>query len=109
MQRDTFELDISKNHIRFGMPQYNFWWVDADIPTLDWSQGVVQLGHHSYNPEKDCNYDGTCGPNTWHWDNVSITPAVPFTILRADQRYLNGDTHPQVNRGPCPGKFIFAV
>ena len=101
MQRDTFELDISKNHIRFGMPQYNFWWVDADIPTLDWSQGVVQLGHHSYNPEKDCNYDGTCGPNTWHWDNVSITPAVPFTILRADQRYLNGDTNPQVNL-PAP-------
>jgi hypothetical protein len=27
-----------------------------------------------------------CAPNTWHWDNVRISPAVPFTILRADCR-----------------------
>lgn len=84
-RRDTFELRISRTHMKFGMPDYNVWWVDTTIPALDWDQGVVQLGHHSYNPAKAC--DG-CGPNTWHWDNVNITPSVPFTILRADRRYV---------------------
>jgi hypothetical protein len=27
-----------------------------------------------------------CGPTTWHWDNVRVSPAVPFTLLRADRR-----------------------
>jgi hypothetical protein len=88
MRRDTFELHISRTHIKFGMPAYNFWWYDAKIPTLDWSVGVVQFGHHSYTPKKDCS-TRTCGPNTWHWDNVQISPAVPFTIIRATQRYTD--------------------
>lgn len=89
MRRDTFELRVSTNHIKFGMPDYNFWWIDRNITPLDWSQGVVQFGHHSYNPEKDCDFNGTCGPNTWHWDNVSIQPAIPFTIIPADRRYAD--------------------
>jgi hypothetical protein len=84
-QRQTFELRISATHIQFGIPAYDFWWIDTDIADLGWSQGIVQLGHHSYNPMKDC---ATCSPNTWHWDNVQITPAVPFTIVRADHRYV---------------------
>lgn len=36
------------------MPAYNFWWIDATIPNLGWDMGVVQFGHHSYNPTKDC-------------------------------------------------------
>lgn len=84
-RRDTFELRISANHIRFGMPAYDVWWIDTDIPTLDWSTGVVQIGHHSYTPDKDC-FDGPCGPNTWHWDNVVIDPAIPFTMIKADER-----------------------
>ncbi|MBE0697421.1 MAG: hypothetical protein IH586_10905, partial [Anaerolineaceae bacterium] len=66
MRRDTFELRISRTHIKFGMPAYNFWWYDKTIPALDWTVGVVQFGHHSYNPKKDCS---GCLPNTWHWDN----------------------------------------
>jgi hypothetical protein len=43
-RRDTFEIRVSRNHLRFGMPAYNFAWVDADIsPALNWSQGIVQL------------------------------------------------------------------
>jgi hypothetical protein len=88
-RRDTFELRISRSHIKFGMPEYDFYWVDIPIdPQLTWDQGIVQLLHHSYIPEKDCDYDGTCGPNTWHWDNVSINPSVPFTMLHANQRYV---------------------
>jgi hypothetical protein len=102
-RRDTFELDISQNHLKFGMPQYNLWWIDADIANPGWSQGVVQIGHHSYNPEKACNYNGTCGANTWHWDNVSIFPAKAFTIIRANQKNLNDGTSPIVNlASPTP-------
>jgi hypothetical protein len=85
-RRDRFELRISPTHIRFGMPQYNLWWVDTALPSLGWTTGVVQFGHHSYTPEKDCN---SCRANTWHWDNVSISPSTPFTILRADRRNVN--------------------
>lgn len=89
MRRDTFELRIRRNHIRFGMPDYNFWWVDTSIPSLDWSQGVVQFGHHSYTPGKSCS---GCGPNTWHWDNVYMAPVVPFEIDQAAQRYTDAQT-----------------
>lgn len=101
--RTTFELDLSQNHIKFGMPQYNFWWIDQDIPNLDWNQGVVQIGHHSYNPEKFCNFDGTCGPTTWHWDNVSIAPAVPFNIIRSTELYATATSGGQANfPSPAP-------
>ena len=68
------------------MPAYNFTWIDTTIPALDWTQGVVQLGHHSYNPTKD---DSGGTPNTWHWDNVQLSPAVPFTIIRGDRRFVD--------------------
>lgn len=83
-RRDTFELRISATRIKFGMPAYDLWWVDAPLPALGFSRGVVQFGHHSYNPFKD----GNGGPNTWHWDNVSISPAVPFTIIKSDRRFV---------------------
>ncbi len=86
MQRETFELRISRTHLKFGMPKYDLWWIDTDISALNFTQGVVQFGHHSYNPTKDCS---GCGPNTWHWDNFSIYPSVPFTIIGAEQRYAN--------------------
>lgn len=88
-RRDTFELRISRNHIKFGMPAYNFWWVDTDIsPPLDWDKAVFQLGHHSYNPTKDCPFQ-TCYANSWHWDNVNIYPAQIFTMLHANQRFVD--------------------
>ena len=86
-RRDTFEVRISRNHLKVGMPAYNFWWEDTSIPDLGWTQGVVQFGHHSYNPTKD----GAGEPNTWHWDNVQISPARPFTIIRATQRTVQNN------------------
>jgi len=85
-QRDLFELRISQTHIAFGMPEYDFWWYDTDIDELDFDTGIVQLGHHSYNPTKDCAVEGACSPNTWHWDNVTISPARPFTLIKATTR-----------------------
>jgi hypothetical protein len=90
-RRDTFELQLSRTHVRFGMPKYGVWWVDADIPPLGWSAGVVQFGHHSYNPTKDCT---DCGPNTWHWDNVVIDPSIPFTIDGSDRREVKPKVEP---------------
>jgi hypothetical protein len=109
-RRDTFEIQISRTRLKVGMPavaanpatntpaRAAFWWIDTAIPDLGFDTGVVQIGHHSYNPTKDCGStnhpapDGTCSPGTWHWDNVSISPATPFTILRGDQRMVNSST-----------------
>ena len=96
-RRDTFELRISRTHLKFGMPQYNFWWIDTNIADLGWTQGVLQLGHHSYTPDKGECLQGGCGPDTWHWSNIGINPAVPFTILRADHRFIDATTSPQLN------------
>ena len=102
-RRDTFELRLSKNHMKFGMPEYNQWWIDTEIQPLSWNLGVVQLNQRTYNAEKACNFDGSCGPNTWHWDNIQIQPAVPFALLRADRRVVDA-AHPEaLNFGaPAP-------
>jgi hypothetical protein len=110
-RRDTFELKISRTSLEFGMPNYPTAekWVDATFDQLDWSQGVVQFGHHSYNPTKDCNVannpgpDGTCQPNTWHWDNVQISPAAPFTMIKSDRRSVIGEQTAVNFAAPAPG------
>ena len=102
-RRDTFELHLSRTHLKFGMPQYNFWWIDANMADLGWTQGILQIGHHSYTPNKACDYDGSCGPNTWHWNNISINSGVPFTILHGDRRFVNASTSPTITFGaPAP-------
>ena len=102
-RRDLFELHVSRTHVKFGMPQYNFWWIDSDVADLGWTQGVIQFGHHSYTPQKACDYDGSCGPDTWHWSNVSFSPAIPFTILRADHRFVNATNSAPFNfPSPAP-------
>jgi hypothetical protein len=112
-RRDTFELRLTRSHLKLSFPGYNFTWVDTDInPPLTWNQAVVQLDHRSYNPEKSCNFDGTCSPNTWHWDNVTFNPAVPFTILRGDRRSVDATTTDRVNCGapsPANARLRFAA
>jgi hypothetical protein len=85
-RRDTFEIRISKTHIKVWMPQYGMTWVDRDwVAPLEFSRGVVQLGHHSYTPTKDC-VPADCTPQTWHWDNIAISPSIPFTQIHANER-----------------------
>lgn len=94
-RRDSFEIVLSKNRIKVWMPQYNIVFADTEIQGgLDWSTGVVQFGHHSYNPTKDCALEShrsfsPCGPGTWHWDNISIAPAQQFSIIKADKHVVN--------------------
>lgn len=104
-RRDTFIFEYDNGRIRFGMPEYDLWWVDKELAVpLDWDKAVVQIGHHSYNPEKSCEYDGTCGPNTWHWDNLVIAPAVPFTIIPSTDRYAEKDSETMTFRQPAPAE-----
>lgn len=88
IQRDTFEIRISDGRVRMGMPECDLWWIDEAID-LDWNEGVVQWGHHSYNPTKACDHDGSCGEGTWHWDNMEISPATPFTMIKSDRRNIS--------------------
>lgn len=104
-RRDKFELKISKNHIKFGMPQYNHYWIDTDISDRGWSEGTVTLGHHEYNSSKDCtpNPPTDCVATTFHWDNFAINPAVPFTIIKGDTRGINATTGNRVTfPSPAP-------
>lgn len=106
--RATWELTISRTHIKGCLVSANggpvdpgdkslpVCFFDLDVPDLGFDQGVVQFAQHSYTPEKD----GAGVPQTWHWDNFSLNPAVPFSIIKADRRYTNGG---QVNfASPAP-------
>ena len=100
LTRTTFELQLSQNHLRFGIPilpnAQSFYWIDTGI-SLGFTSGVVQLGHHSYTPDKSAGCGPpveqkalglTCAPNTWHWGGLSMTSAVPFTLIRANDRVI---------------------
>jgi hypothetical protein len=91
-RRDTFELRISSNRVKFRMwkgdvrygepditePYASVDLIDAPLAApLDWNAGVVQFGHHSMQQSAP----GVGG--TWHWDDITLSPAVPFTIIRA--------------------------
>jgi hypothetical protein len=86
--RSTVEIVLSRTHVKIWMPQHNLVWVDKDISPLNFTQGVVSYGHHVYGPEKgrDLSTGGQGQPNTWHWDNLSISPSIPFTIVKTDHR-----------------------
>jgi hypothetical protein len=103
-RRDKIEVRLSRNHLKVGMPGYSFSWIDAPIPQQSWSQGVVQFGHHSYTPTKSDGCGSVCQPNTWHWDNISISPAVPFTLLRADNRAASATNNRANFAAPAPAQ-----
>jgi hypothetical protein len=83
--RTQFQVDISQNHLKVYMPGTTTVWYDGAI-SLPFSQAVVQFSHHSYNPAKGEDPDGSQGQaNTYHWSGVDISPAKPFTMLRPQQ------------------------
>ncbi|MFZ1721503.1 MAG: carbohydrate-binding domain-containing protein [Microgenomates group bacterium] len=113
-RRDTFEIKISKNHISVCMPQdtsdnapsQTICWANKTIQTLPFTKGVVQFAHHSYTPNKDCNFYSplTCGADTWHWDDFVIDPAVPFTMIKADRRMVTTESTPVTFQAPAPAQ-----
>lgn len=110
-RRDTFEITISKTHIKVCMPQdlsdnapsQTICWTDKNINPLPFTTGIVQFAHHSYTPDKDCQfYQLDCGPNTWHWDDISISPAIPFTMIKPNVRTVRNENTPVVFNQPAP-------
>lgn len=91
--RTTVEIQISRTHIKVWLPQFNYTLVEGDVQDLGFSRGVVSFAHFSYSPSKGQN-PLTGNPvgtqNTHHWDNVTINPAVPFSIIKSDKRATNG-------------------
>jgi len=91
MTRQPMRLTLTRTHVRFERlasataPALVF--IDQSIPALSWTQGVIQFGHHSYNPTKD----NSGVPATWHWDNIEASPSVPFFIER-EQDWTRGGT-----------------
>jgi len=98
--RTHFELRLSRTHLKFGVPAIGYWPIDTNIADLGWSSGVVQFGHHSYNPTKD---GGSNQPDTWHWDNFSISQATPFTIIQSDRRRADAGAPKVTFAAPAPG------
>lgn len=89
--RRTIQVDFTRAHVKVWMPEFNLVWVDADIPQLPFTEGVVSFGHHSYSPHKGNDPVAGGGADTgvatsWHWDNMTISPSIPFEIIHSDHR-----------------------
>jgi hypothetical protein len=89
--RQSFRFTVADGRMRFerlASPTARalvFWDVAA---TATFDTGVVQFGHHSYDPVK-----AELGvPATWHWDNLAVTnrsdAGTAFTIQHAAPRQL---------------------
>jgi hypothetical protein len=89
--RQTFRLTVTRTHLRMerlaSATASAVVYFDGSVPDVGFSQGVVQFAHHSYNPTKD----GAGLPATWHWDEMSISPAVAFGIIKTHTRALFQD------------------
>jgi len=107
--RQTYRLTITASHVRFerlaSATATALVFVDTNIATLNWTQGVVNLGHHSYNPTKD----SAGSPATWHWDSVAISPAVNFTIGGFTSRYTEGGTINSIAPAPAGSYLRFSA
>jgi hypothetical protein len=85
-------------------------------PSVWSNQASVQITHVVYNAEKACEDgalangfdnntvldqfsivhnaygDANCPPNTWHWDNVSINPAVGYSVIQSSPQDFHTNT-----------------
>lgn len=129
-RRDTFEVRISRDRIKVWLPQYNLTWANTPMQRrsvdpatgtatwaaapLDWTRGVVQFGHHSYAPKKCSAAEleaGTCDefPNTWHWDNLSLSPSRPMALVPARERFVNAQQPAYTFSQPAPVGAVLLV
>lgn len=65
---------------------------------IPFNEGVVQFIQHSYTPDKD----GAGVPATWHLDNISLSDATPFTMIKADKRTVTTDGEIVTFNQPAP-------
>jgi hypothetical protein len=83
--RSRFEIKVTRTHLSFCMPAHGKCFINTSFANLGWDRAVVQIQHSTYNPTKGACVQA-CGVNTWHWDNVNLSPSVPFYIDRASPR-----------------------
>jgi hypothetical protein len=104
-RRNTVEIRVSATRVRVSMPNDSIVFSNVALPaSLPFTQGVVQFGHYSYNPRKCESHcpPGGWAPNTWHWDEIYLAPSIPFTIIRADRRFVDGAGGTVTLNAPAP-------
>lgn len=101
--RSTVEIRLTNSRVKVSLPNEGVVFSDVALPSaLPFTEGVVQFGHYSYTPEKECTRPTGCPPNTWHWDEIHLAPSVPFTIIRADRRFVDGSGGTVTFNSPAP-------
>jgi hypothetical protein len=113
--RSTFEFRVSQSHISFktvGSPDGNNAWGDTAVPAgiIDWDKTLFYIHHAAYSPSKggECPPTRTdCGHNTWHWDNIQLSPAQPLTVRYAQQRLADANNPEFIFDGPAPANASF--
>jgi hypothetical protein len=93
--RTSVSIEISATTITLSYPAVPEASTTVSFDELSWTQGIVQFGHHSYDPLKDCDTTPQviCAANTWHWDNISIDPAQRFYQWQATPERTGAPIH----------------
>lgn len=100
--RTNFYIGVKDGNLRIGLPEHNMWWYDQPAPEMlrrtDWEESVVQFGHHSYTPYKECQWSlvpSECSEimaDTFHWDNMNLYPVTQFELIHGDIRLITDST-----------------
>ncbi|HEX3269848.1 MAG TPA: hypothetical protein VHR15_04305 [Ktedonobacterales bacterium] len=74
---------------------------------LDFTRGVAQFAHHSYNAQKCAEGpmldQPTCTGDTWHWSNFGISNAVSYYMAKpTDNRVVSGSAGVVSFAAPAP-------
>lgn len=115
-RRDLYEIRMTQNYIKLYIksPKTNNQLSLVDEFAIPGGFGsnaaVVQFQQSNYEPEKnrkigcggDCPAVTTAA--TWHWDNVEIYPAIPYTLISTNEfQIVNGRTPNTVTfKEPAP-------
>lgn len=96
-RRDTYEIRMTRERVRLLVESSETGeMVEVDefaVPagTFPGDQAVVQFQQSNYEPESHGKFgcSDPCPkvtePATWHWDNVEIAPAVPYTLIGVEE------------------------
>ncbi len=95
-RRDTYEIRMTRDRVRLlvessetgEMVEVDEFAIPGGFPA---DQAVVQFQQSNYEPEKNGKFGcadpcpDVTQPATWHWDNVEISPAVPYTLIGVEE------------------------
>lgn len=91
-RRDTYEIRLTKTHVQMlvrNSADGLMTLVDEfDVPGgFPADQAVVQVMQSNYRPRGNGGMPTAevTSAATWHWDNLEISPAVPYTIINANE------------------------